>query len=270
MIAAPAIALALAVAAPAAASDTAPIPTLAQTAHAIDAGRFDQARLMIGRMVAHGSKGPRIDRLLADLAFASGDNATALALYRTFLAKGGDPLMYERAGIAAIKLGDFASAGPLIKRATARGGGSWRAWNARGVLADVEGDWETADLAYARAKELSPRSAEVANNLGWSQLLRGSWPEAIALFERAVALNPKEKRSVNNLELARAALDAELPRRRVGESDRDWAVRLNDAGVAAQVTGDNKRAIAAFSQALEASMSWYARAANNLQVADTK
>ena len=271
MIAAPAIALALAVAAPVAASDTAPIPTLAQTAHAIDAGRFDQARLMIGRMVAHGSKGPRIDRLLADLAFASGDNATALALYRTLLAKGGgDSLMYERSGIAAIKLGDFASAGPLIKRATARGGGSWRAWNARGVLADVEGDWETADLAYARAKELSPRSAEVANNLGWSQLLRGSWPEAIALFERAVALNPKEKRSVNNLELARAALDAELPRRRVGESDRDWAVRLNDAGVAAQVTGDNKRAIAAFSQALEASISWYARAANNLQVADTK
>ena len=45
-------------------------------------GRFDQARLMIGRMVAHGSKGPRIDRLLADLAFASGDNTTALALYQ--------------------------------------------------------------------------------------------------------------------------------------------------------------------------------------------
>jgi len=55
-----------------------------------------------------------------------------------------------------------------------------------------------------------------------------------------------------------------LPRRKPGEADSDWAARLNDAGVAAEALGDRKRAIAAFTQALEASGSWYERAANNL------
>jgi hypothetical protein len=42
-------------------------------------------------------------------------------------------------------------------------------------------------------------------------------------------------------------------------------VRLNDAGVAAQLLGDRKRAIAAFTQALDASPVWYDRASNNLK-----
>ena len=63
-----------------------------------------------------------------------------------------------------------------------------------------------------------------------------------------------------------AALAADLPQRRAGESDRDWAVRLNDAGVAAELLGDRQRAVAAFTQALDASPMWYGRASNNLQL----
>jgi hypothetical protein len=72
-------------------------------------------------------------------------------------------------------------------------------------------------------------------------------------------------RILNNLELARSALAADLPRRRVEESDTDWAQRLNDAGVAAQLLGDNRRALAAFTRALEASPVWYERASDNLE-----
>jgi len=68
-----------------------------------------------------------------------------------------------------------------------------------------------------------------------------------------------------NLELARSAIDASLPARRSGESDADWAARLNDAGLAAAILGDKARATAAFTQAVDASGTWYARAANNLE-----
>jgi hypothetical protein len=78
-------------------------------------------------------------------------------------------------------------------------------------------------------------------------------------------MDPGSRRIADNLELAKEALAGELPTRRPGEADGDWARRLNDAGVAAAILGDRERAKAAFSQALEASDSWYARAANNLE-----
>jgi len=43
---------------------------------------------------------------------------------------------------------------------------------------------------------------------------------------------------------------------------------LNDAGVASAILGDRKKAVAAFTQALEASGSWYERAADNLDAAE--
>ena len=96
-------------------------------------------------------------------------------------------------------------------------------------------------------------------------LLRGDWKRAIGLFERATELNPKSTRIANNLELAKMALGAGLPARESGESESSWAARLNDAGVAAAILGDRNRATAAFTQALDVSGTWYARAANNLE-----
>ena len=110
----------------------------------------------------------------------------------------------------------------------------------------------------------------MVNNQGWSLLLRGDWRRAETVFERAAALDPRSKRIASNLELARAALASDLPQRRAGESEHDWAARLNDAGVAAKVLGDRTRAIAAFTQALEVSGSWYTRAANNLEALGVK
>ena len=96
---------------------------------------------------------------------------------------------------------------------------------------------------------------------------RGDWKNAVGSFERAAELDPRSTRIANNLELARAAMAAELPERKANEPDHAWAARLNDAGMAAQMMGDRQRAVAAFTQALEASGTWYSRAANNLQAA---
>lgn len=255
----------------AAASPTAPAPALSEIERALAAGRLEQARLMIGRAIAGGASGPQVERLLADLASAAGKNEDALARYlQLSAARPNDSLLAERAAITALKLGNFAVAGLLVVRATTAPDASWRAWNARGVLADIKQDWPAADDAYARAEALAPAEAETLNNRGWSNLLRGDWKAALDLFEQAAARDPRSARIANNLELARAALASELPNRRPGEDDRAWAARLNDAGIAARVLGDRQRAIAAFTQALEASGSWYERAANNLQATKTQ
>ena len=120
------------------------------------------------------------------------------------------------------------------------------------------------DAAYARATELDPSQAEIANNQGWSMMLQGRWTEALASFERAAAINPKLPRLANNLELARAAVAADLPQRLAGEDDDAFAARLNDAGVVAAASGQTKKAEAAFAQAIEVRSRWYARAAENL------
>ena len=245
--------------------------SLLDAAHAIRVGRLEQARLMIGRAVGAGANGREVDRLLADLAFASGNDDEALVRYRLLIAANpNDSILVERAGITALKLGDLLNASFYIERATKGPAPSWRAWNARGVVADLQRDFPAADAAYAQAARMAPRESEVTNNRGWSQLLRGDWAQAVGLFEQAVASDPASSRMANNLELARAALASELPQRKPGESDGSWAARLNDAGVAAQIMGDRQRAIAAFTQALDASGVWYARAANNLQAASAK
>lgn len=244
------------------------VQSMTEAAHAMDIGRLDQARTMIARAVASGAKGAPVERLLADLAFRSGNNSEALARYQVLLGQNpADLLLAERAGIAALKMGDTARAAQLLERSTASPATSWSGWNARGVIADLSHDWAAADTAYAEAARRSPGQAEVYNNMGWSKLLRGDWAEGLQLLLRAAELNPRSERIRDNLELAGMAVAEELPRRHSGESDRDWAARLNDAGVMARIGGDKARAIAAFTQAIEARNIWFERAANNLELA---
>lgn len=259
-----ALALALAEPAPSAASPPSSV-SLAEAGRAIAAGRLDQARDMLSVAIAAGARGEPVDRLLADLHLARGENEQALGYYRTLLAAHADEtLLLERAGIAALKLGRVDEATALLDRGTRQTGASWRAWNARGVAADRQGRWDEADAAYDQAATLDPARAEVHNNKGWSMMLRGRWADALAAFERASAINSKLPRLANNLELARAAVAAALPPRNAGELDEDYAARLNDAGVVAAAAGQTDRAQAAFAQAIELRSRWYAKAADNL------
>ena len=254
------------------AASAAPSPDdLAEAEHAIEAGRLDQARIMIGNAMKAGAKGATVERLIAELAFRSGDFHVALGGYEALLATDPENALYaERAGVSAFRTGKLERAATLLDLATSKSDASWRAWNARGVVADHLGDWEMAEIAYAGAARLSPDHPEILNNMGWSLLLQGGWEEGLALLERAAMLDPKSDRIADNLELARAAISGDLPRRRRGESDQEWAARLNDAGVVASVQGNRAKAIAAFTRAIEAHSRWFDRAANNLALAEGK
>ena len=266
------LALLLALAQPVAAASPPPEPSQPQSqiswveaGRAIAAGRLDQAKSILGVAIAAGARGEPVDRLLADLSFARGENEQALVLYKVLIARHPDELLLlERAGIAALRLGRVAESTALLDQATRQPHAGWRSWNARGIAADRQGRWDEANAAYARATELDPSQAEIANNLGWSMMLQGRWANALASFERAMVLNPRLPRLANNLELARAAVAADLPHRLAGEDDEAYSARLNDAGVVAAASGETKKAEAAFAQAIEVRSRWFARAAENL------
>ena len=246
-----------------------PAVGLGDAVQALQAGRLEQARLVLDTAVNAGASGEEVDRLRAELAFRSGHWAAARQGYERLAAQHpGESLTLERAGIAAFQLGEYSRSAAALKAATALPGATWRAWNARGAVADKRRDWDDADQAYAKALELGPERAETLNNYGWSLLLRGRWVEALEQLERAGRIDPKSKRIANNLELARAALANDLPKRASGETEAEWAARLNDAGVLAAASGDRRRAIAAFAQAIEASSKWFARAANNMALVE--
>jgi Flp pilus assembly protein TadD len=239
---------------------------LADASHAIKAGRLEEAKLIIARAIAQGFTGASIERLTADLAFASGNYPQALVGYQHLVRSSEkEDRDCDRGAIAALEIGRVEDAKPLVECAVAAAHPTWRAWNASGVLADFVHDWAKADESYSRAHQLAPNEARIVNNEGWSKLLRGDWAGAVPFLEEAAKQDPKSERIANNLELAKAALAADLPQRGAEESDHDWAVRLNDAGVVAELLGDKKRAVAAFTQALDASPVWYDRASNNLE-----
>lgn len=246
-------------------------PQAADVSRAIASGRLDQARSMIALMVEKGAAGDELERLLADLDDASGNCQRALPRYLELLRKEpGNAELAEAAAISALRCGRIADAERLIAVALSHHAASWRAWNAKGVLSDLRRQWDEADTAYAKAASLQPASAQVATNRGWSLLLRGRWADAVPELERAVSLDAKQRRAQTNLELARSAMQAGLPARLAGENERDWAARLNDAGVIAHLSGDRQKAVAAFSQAIEARSDWFERAANNLKLSEAQ
>ncbi len=242
---------------------------LAEIDHAVQAGRFDQARIMIARALEEGDDPSVFEPALAQIAYRTGAYPEALARYEKLLAAHpADARIAEQVGLAALSLGQDEKALAALARATASPSASWRAWNALGVLADRGRDFVEARAAYARALAIAPTRPEIANNMGWSLFMEGRPAEALPYLERARAADARSRLFADNVEIVRAAIAADLPARRPGETDADYAARLNDVGVVALTQKQRKKAIAAFSQAVALRGEYYERAANNLKAAE--
>lgn len=242
---------------------------LADIDQAIEAGRFDQARLMIARSIEEGAEPTTLEPSLARLAYRMRDYPEALArAERLLAARPNDPALLEQVGLSALSLGQDEKALAPLARAASLPAATWRTWNALGVLADRGRDFTEARAAYAKALALAPSRPEIANNLGWSYFLEGRPAEALSYLERAAAADSRSQLFSDNVEIVRAAIAADLPGRRSGETDEDYAARLNDLGVVALRQGQRKKAVAAFTQAIAVRGTYYARAASNLKVAE--
>src|SRR3954465_7333260 len=83
---------------------------------AIQGGRLVEGRLILVRAISLGFRGPRIERLTADLAFGSGKYLQAMVAYQHLAAspdkQAGD---CEKGAISALQLGRVFDAKPLVE-----------------------------------------------------------------------------------------------------------------------------------------------------------
>ncbi|HEX6978902.1 MAG TPA: tetratricopeptide repeat protein [Alphaproteobacteria bacterium] len=169
-------------------------------------------------------------------------------------------------GLAALRQGDHARAGTLLRDALARDDTLWRAHLGLARILDGEARWREAAAAYARAAELNPDAAAIHNNWGMSLLAQGDYAGAEAKFARALELAPDLEAARNNYRFA-IALQGRYREAFAGASDRDLPAVLNNVGYAAMMRGDKDRARSYFARALEASPHFLAVAHENLQLA---
>ncbi|WP_343346745.1 tetratricopeptide repeat protein [Sphingomicrobium sp. XHP0239] len=225
---------------------------------------MQQADALLRQAASEGADPEALDEVTADLAYARGDHPRALASYMVRLHQTPeDQRLLERAAMAAMKAGRD-DAAPLLERACASTAASWVVLNGCAVSSDRERDFAASTGFYQRAIALRPENATLYSNLGWSLMLQGRWREARAPLVKALVLEPRHARAQSNLDLLDLVDARSLPVREPGETDEDYARRLNDAGIAAAARGERDRAIVAFAHAVEVRPIYYEKAAANL------
>jgi len=233
---------------------------------AIDANRLIQAGAMLNRTdVALAT--PQRQRLEALLLLAQHRDAEALDRFDALLAQlPGDCRLQAGAGIAALRLGRMPEAEPKLLAATAACPDRSEAWGALAVLEDKAGRWNRSTTAYSRAIALSADDPALLNNAGVSLLSQQRYGDAIRLFQQALLLDPADKRAKNNLDIARVA-NGERPSFDGEEDSLRRAERLNNAGYAALLAGDDIAATGYFDEAIKINPFRFDTAETNLKSA---
>lgn len=192
---------------------------------ALVAGRWDEARATLERLVTADPDNPVFTGQLAEAARRGGDFDRALDLYRRALALNPDdrearynyavtlqeagrheealvalttaisldpgrPEAHNALGIAFTLRGDLASAASEFRRTVTLDPRNARAWNNLGnVLRDL-GQFDEAARAYGRAISLDSSYADPLNGMGTLEVQRDKPMAALPYFDRALALAP--------------------------------------------------------------------------------
>lgn len=236
---------------------------------AITADRLIQAEAMLARKDVVLPE-PERGRLVASLLLARHRDDEALKRFQTLLAaKPDDCRLQAGAGIAALRLDRVAEAEPGLRAATSACPGDAKAWGALAVVEDKVGHWDRSADAYARAIAITPDDPALLNNAGVSLMRQKHFAEAIRLFRQVLLLDPGNERAKNNLDIARVT-GGERPSFDAEEDSRQRAERLNNAGYAALLAGDDAAAVGYFAQAIKTNPFRFATAEANLDDASVK
>jgi len=275
LLAAPAPALAsglfshLAPHAPAKAAPTGSAAVLArQIRDALDERRLVDAGNLLDQANVGNVKSAELTTLRGDLMLLRGRFPEAIDLYKTVDA---DPTQRAEAlegeGLAKSLLGRSDDALTDLKAAIALDKTRWKAWNALGREYDLRRDWPKAKAAYATALAApGANTAVVLNNRGYSQLLQNQATLAAADFVAALDKDPSLGAARTNLRIALAVEGHYVRASTTGVGD-DRAAVLNNVGLAAAVRGDYIQADKLLNAAIAAKGQYYARAAENLELA---
>jgi Flp pilus assembly protein TadD len=154
---------------------------------------------------------------------------------------------------AAVDLNSAVAADPKL----------WRAWNGLGMIHDLKHEWAPARAAYEKALPNAPKSGIVHNNIGFSFLVQKNYAAAAEEFRAALREVPGLETAQNNLRLA-LAFQGRYREALAEVSRESRAAQLNNVGYAALLRKDYGAAESYFSQAMDASPSYYDTAAQNL------
>lgn len=150
------------------------------------------------------------------------------------------------------------------------GNGSWRTYNALGILADLQEDFDTAARHYNRALEWGSRNPVVLNNLGYSRYLAADWEGARSALQQAVRNAPDYDLAWRNIGLVHAREgnyeDAIEAVRRSGSE----AEAYNDIGYVAMMEGRYSEAMTFFREAMRLSPTFYTTASENAEEAERR
>ncbi|HTX50478.1 MAG TPA: hypothetical protein VME40_13915 [Caulobacteraceae bacterium] len=242
-------------------------PTIAAIQRAIDEQRLKDAGDLLDKTLLSGAKDPRLFLLSGELDLLRGRYVEALDVL-----KQADTVPLTRAkaleceGIALSMLERSDEALAALQDAVAADPSAWRAWDALAGEYDRRRDWTRAEAAYDHAMNGSDGAAIVLNNRGYSRLLQGRFDAAKDDFVAALEKKPDFAAARTNLRLA-MAMKGEYDRATTAGAQDDQAALLNNAGFAAMMRGDYTEAEALLTRAMQAKGEYYARAAQNLDVA---
>jgi tetratricopeptide (TPR) repeat protein len=117
--------------------------------------------------------------------------AEALAHYRAALAKDKmNSVLFNKAGIAELQLGQLATAQKDFERAAKRNRNYAEAYNNLGVIAYMRKDYKKAIKQYQRALALRDNSAPFHSNLGATYFAQKKMENAMVEYRRALELDP--------------------------------------------------------------------------------
>jgi len=117
--------------------------------------------------------------------------AEALAHYQAALGKDKtNAVLFNKAGIAELQLGQLANAQKDFERAIKRDRKYAEAYNNLGVVAYMRKDYKKAIKQYQKALRLREDSASFHSNLGATYFAQKKMESAIAEYSRALELDP--------------------------------------------------------------------------------
>lgn len=236
---------------------------------AIAADRLIQAEAMLVRKDLPLPETER-GRLGASLLLARRQDAQAYKRFEALLAgQPSDCRLQSGAGIAALRLGRDADAAPRLHAATAACPGDAKAWGALAVLEDKAARWDRSADAYARAIAITPDDPALLNNAGVSLMRQKRFGEALRLFRQVLLIDPDNERAKNNLDIAQVT-GGERPSFDAEDDSRRRAERLNNAGYAALLAGDEAAATGYFAEAIKTNPFRFTTAEANLNDASAK
>ncbi len=242
----------------------APPGTLKLAERAFSEKRYEDANMLLNRVLIADPENSGAKLIKAELILASGAPRDAADAFGTLLDQSEvKARALQGHGISLMLLGDREKGRESLSEAVKEDPDLWRAWNALGYYYDSQRDWTAAAESYERAIESNPESADIFNNRGFSMIMQMRLDEAIADLSHALRIDPDFKVAQENMRLA-LAWSGKYVHALSGAPQQDMARVLNNIGFVAIMRGDYDNAEAYLLRAMEADPTFNDHASRNL------